>query len=133
MKYLTISQLAKKAEVNIETLRYYERQGLIPEPIRTSAGYRQYSLDYVDRIHFIKRAKELGFTLREIDDLLTLRIDDETTCDEVRERAEAKIMEIEKKIADLKRIKNALEKLTAACRTTGPTGVCPILEALESE
>ncbi|MFQ6115301.1 MAG: MerR family transcriptional regulator, partial [bacterium] len=98
MKYLTISQLAKKAEVNIETLRYYERQGLIPEPIRTSAGYRQYSLDYVDRIHFIKRAKELGFTLREIDDLLTLRIDDETTCDEVRERAEAKIMEIEKKI-----------------------------------
>jgi len=132
MEYLSISQLAKQAEVNIETLRYYEKIGLIPAPARKSSGYRQYSPDYIQRIHFIKGAKELGFTLKEIQDLLELRVDADTTCDEVREQAEAKIETIEAKMKDLQRIKKALKKLTAACRTTGPTGDCPLLEALEN-
>ena len=83
METLTIGQLARQAEVNVETLRYYERRGLIPEPPRKESGYRQYPPDDLARIRFIKHAKELGFTLKEILDLLTLRVDPETSCDDV--------------------------------------------------
>ena len=127
---LTTSQLARKAGVNVETLRYYERRGLIPEPPRRDSGYRQYSQDDVARIQFIKRAKELGFTLQEVQELLDLRVDPDTPCIMVKRRADLKIIDIEAKLQSLKRIKKALNKLAATCSGRGPVGDCPILEAL---
>lgn len=132
MKGLTIGQLAKQAHVNIETIRYYERRGLIPEPPRRESGYRQYASDTIGRIEFIKRAQELGFALKEIQELLSLRVDPGTTSADIKRRAEAKLADIDTKLRDLKRIKTALMKLTAACRGRGPTSECPILDALES-
>ncbi len=131
MELLTIGQLAKKAEVNIETIRYYERRGLIPEPPRLASGYRQYPLETVTRILFIKHAKELGFSLKEINELLTLRIDKNTTCSDVKRKAEDKISDIEEKIKSLQRMKKALAKLTKECSGRGSVSECPILEALE--
>lgn len=133
MKCLTIGQLAKRAAVRVETVRYYERRGLIPEPPRRESGYRQYSEDAVARILFIKRAQDLGFSLNEISELLSLRVDTDTTCRDVKERAEAKISDIEEKIADLKRMKQALVKVTNACSGRGPTSDCPILDAMSSK
>ncbi len=132
MRNLTIGELARKAEVNIETIRYYERRGLLPEPPRSSSGYRQYSLEAVARIQFIKHAKELGFSLKEILDLLSLRVDPDTTCADVKRMAEAKIESIERKISSLQKMKKALAKLKAECEGRGPVGECPILEALET-
>jgi MerR family mercuric resistance operon transcriptional regulator len=131
MAGLTIGQVARRSAVNIETLRYYERRGLIPEPPRQASGYRQYDPQVVQRIQFIKRAQELGFTLKEISELLALRVDPDTTCEDVRRRAEAKIADIEEKVRSLQRIKKALAELTAACSGRGPTGECPILEAMD--
>src|SRR5438445_10622353 len=88
---LTIGQLARRAGVGIETVRFYERQGLLEEPARKESGYRQYQEDVVARLRFIKRAKELGFSLREIMELLSLRVDPTTRCAEVRSKAAAKI------------------------------------------
>lgn len=133
MENLTIGQLAKRAHVNIETVRYYERRGLMPEPTRRESGYRQYSQDDVARLQFIKRAKELGFSLEEISELFSLRVDPQTTCGDVKSRAEAKIADIEEKIETLEEMKRALLKLTDRCRGRGPVTECPILEALDSE
>lgn len=132
MDLLSRSQLAKEVNVNIETLRYYERRGLIPKPESKESGFRQYSPDYIVRLHFIQKAKALGFTLEEIKELLSLRVDPKTSCEQVRERAEAKMSEIEEKISALKKMKNALHILAASCHSGGPEGECPILEALES-
>ncbi len=129
----TVGQLAKLAGINVETVRYYERTGIMPQPRRKPSGYRYYTEEDLARLKFILHAKELGFTLREIRELLELRVDPETTCEDVRQQAEAKLTDIEQKIADLQRIHNALQKLAAACREKGPTGECPILEALEEE
>lgn len=131
MKPLTIGQVAKRAGVGVETVRFYEREGLLEEPIRRSSGYRQYAEDVVARLRFIRRAKELGFSLKEIGDLLALRIDPKATRADVRRQAEAKIADIEAKINDLQRMKSALEKLTVSCRGHGPVKGCPILEALD--
>ena len=133
MKDLTIGQLAKKAQVNVETVRYYERRGLIPKPPRRKSGYRQYSQDIVARIQFIKRAKELGFSLKETSGLLSLRVDPSTTCGDVKRRAEAKIADIEERIQDLQRMKKALTKLVALCSGEGPTSECPIMEMLDTK
>jgi len=133
MKMITRGKLARRAGVNIETIRYYEQRGLIPEPPRTTSGYRQYTEDYVERIRFIKRAQELGFTLSEIKELLSLRVDPETDRGEVKQRAATKIVDIEKKISDLERMKNQLTRLVISCSGRGPTSECPILEAIESE
>lgn len=130
METMTIGQLARKVKVNIQTVRFYERRGLIPEPARRSSGYRQYSQDDVARIQFIKHAQQVGFTLKEISKLLSLRVDPNTTCSEVRDRAKVKIAEIEEKIGALERMKTALSKLAAKCRGEGPTSECPILESL---
>ena len=133
MKPLTIGQVARSAGVGVETVRFYERQGLLQEPARKESGYRQYPEDVVARLRFIKRAKELGFSLKEIKELLALRVDPDTTCAEVKSRAEAKIADIEEKIQALLRIKKALVKLTKACSGRGPTSECPILDALDTE
>lgn len=130
MKGLTIGEVATRAEVHIETIRYYERRGLVPAPPRSESGYRQYALDTVVRVKFIMRAQELGFSLKEIGELLSLRVDPETTSREIKRRAHAKVKDIETKIGDLERMKGALLKLASACRGRGPSSECPILEAL---
>src|SRR3990172_7588725 len=111
MGTLTIGRLAKKAQVNIETVRYYERRGLLPEPPRRQSGYRQYSENDVSRLLFIKRAQTLGFTLKEILELLSLRVDPKTTCGDVKRRAEVKIAGMEERIRDLQKMEKALMKL----------------------
>ena len=133
MRPLTIGQVARRAGVGVETVRFYERRGLLDEPARGTSGYRHYAEDVVARLRFIRRAKELGFSLKEIKDLLALRVDPATTCAEVKARAEGKIADIEAKIQALRRMKKALHKLTTACSGRGPTSECPILEALGPE
>lgn len=133
MESLTIGKVARLAEVGVETIRFYERQGLIGKPLRRESGYRQYSEEAVQRLRFIRRAKDLGFTLKEIKELLELRLEQGTTCGNVRERAEAKIKDIEAKARTLQRMRKALAKLTMACRGKGPVSECPILEAMEGD
>lgn len=132
MGTMTIGKVAKNADVNIETIRYYERRGLIPKPPRRESGYRQYGGDTIQRVKFIKRAQGLGFSLREVSDLLTLRVDPQTTCADVMARAEVKIDEIDGKIRALKIMKEALSKLVVECTGEGPSSECPILEALNA-
>ena len=129
----TIGELAKRSGIGLETVRFYERKGLIEEPPRTDSGYRQYPEEAVGRIRFIRRAKELGFALKEISELLSLRVDPDTTCADVREQTELKIADVEEKIRALQTIKTALEKLAVSCTGSGPTSECPILEALDSQ
>lgn len=134
MDGMTRSEVAERAGVNPETLRYYERKDLIPNPPRSDGGFRLYDDSYIDRLRFIKRAKELGFTLSEIKSLLDLRVDDEATCRDVQAKAEAKIEEVEDKLRDLKRIRDALTTLADACAGgAGPTSDCPILDAMGAE
>lgn len=130
-KPLSIGQVAARAGVGVETVRFYERAGLIPHPVRTASGYRQYDEATVTRLRFIRRAKDLGFTLKEIATLLSLRHDTTTTAGEVKQEAERKIAEIDSKIRSLQRIRRALRKLADTCPGHGPTSDCPILEALE--
>lgn len=131
MKALTIGQVARQADVGVETVRFYERRGLLEEPPRKPSGYRQYGAEVVDRIRFIKRAKELGFTLNEINELLQLRLDPQGNCDEVRRRAEQKIVDIESKLKQLRAMKRAVSKLVRACASDRQPDSCPILESLE--
>ncbi len=128
---LTIGALAKRAKVNIDTIRYYERRGLIPATSRRESGYRQYGEDAVKRLHFIKHAKELGFSLNEILELLSLRIDPLTTCGDVRKKVEPKLDEIRGKIQNLQQMENVLKKLIQMCEGSKQASECPILEALD--
>lgn len=128
---LRTGEVAAQAGVNVQTLRYYERRGLLKEPERRPSGYREYPADAVRLIRFIKRAQELGFTLTEIEDLLRLRDDQDRACAEVRSAAEAKIEDIEQKIRHLRAMKRALGVLVATCATEGSPRHCPILEALD--
>jgi len=128
---LTIGKVARSAGLAIDTVRYYEHEGLLEKPARTAAGYRQYSADAVRRLRFIRQAKELGFSLKEIKELLSLRVRAGCSCGDVKVRAEAKIAGVKQRIAQLDRMKRALVKLAAACSGRGPTSECPILEALE--
>ncbi len=130
MKTLTIGRVAGQAGVGVETVRFYERQGLLEEPPRRQSGYREYGEDAVARLRFIRRAKQLGFTLREIKELLALRRDPSTPGADVKRRAEAKIADIEMKVRALQRMKKALMKLTAACSGHGTSSECPLLDAL---
>lgn len=133
MQSLTIGHLARQAGVGVETIRFYEREGLIADPERSPAGYRQYPPDVVRRVRFIRHAKEVGFTLKEIQGLLELRVDPTSTCDDVRQRARAKVADIEARIASLERMKAALSRLARTCQGTGPTSECPILEELDRD
>lgn len=127
---MTRGEVAKRAGVGSETVRYYEQRGLIPEPSRSAGGYREYTERYVERIRFIKRAQELGFTLKEIKELLSLRVDPGVDCGAVKRRTQMKIAHVEEKMQDLERIRAALVDLAAACSGRGPTSECPILEAM---
>lgn len=131
MKAMTIGQVAHLSGVGIETVRFYEREGLLAKPARTLSGYRQFDEAVIARLQFIQRAKELGFTLNEIKELLSLRVDPDTSCEDVRARAEAKIADVEGKIRTLQRMKKALVRLTQECCEQGGGSECPILDALE--
>ncbi len=131
MTSLTIGQVARQAAVGVETIRYYERLGLIAPPERRPSGYRAFSEGAVRRLRFIRRAKDLGFSLKEISELLELRFDAGGNCAEVRSRASDKIVEVEARIADLQRIKEALGELASSCPGDGPISACPILDALD--
>lgn len=127
-KRLTIGQVAQKAGIGVETVRFYEREGLVAEPPRSDSGYRDYPPDTVARLLFIRRAKELGFTLKEIKELLSLR--PTRSRSGIRALAQAKIADIDAKIELLKQIKQALGRLVSEC----PSGAeCPILQALEEQ
>lgn len=129
MKGLTIGQVATRGGVNVETIRYYERQGLIPPPPRHESGYRQYPEDTVNRVRFIKRAQELGFSLKEVAELLSLRIGPDATCGDVKKLADVKIAEIEGKIQSLERMRDALTRLVETCDENRQAEECPILWA----
>ena len=133
MDSLTIGEVAKRGGVNIQTIRYYERQGLLAPTSRTEAAYRIFSAESVRRIHFIKRAQELGFSLKEIKDLLSLRIDAHTTQADIRKRALAKIADVEQKILHLQAIHASLLRMAEDCSGCGSLKDCPILESLDKE
>jgi MerR family mercuric resistance operon transcriptional regulator len=133
MAFLTTGRLAREAGVNVETIRYYEKRGLLPKVPRKASGYRLWPKDTVKRIRFIRHAQELGFSLREIAELLSLRTDENTSCYEIKRIAEEKITDIDKKIRSLQTIKKALRKLSKTCPGSGPVSDCPILEAMEKD
>ena len=133
MHRLTVGEVAKRAAVHIETLRYYERQGLVARPPRRRSNYRLYPEETVQRIQFIKRAQQLGFSLKEIRELLALRATPQIQCADVRERALAKIREIEHKVRTLQAMHTALTRLVAACAGQGHIADCPILESLNTD
>jgi MerR family mercuric resistance operon transcriptional regulator len=128
---LTIGKVASGAGLSIDTVRYYEREGLLDKPARTASGYRHYRPDAVARLRFIRQAKDLGFTLSEIKELLALRVTPGKSCADVRAHAEHKISDVDRRIGSLKRMRGALVKLASACSGKGPVSQCPILEALE--
>jgi MerR family transcriptional regulator, copper efflux regulator len=133
MNGMTIGKLAKQTGVSAETIRFYERQGLIAPPSRADSNYRIYPNEEVVRLKFIRRAKNLGFTLNEIKELLFLKHDPRATKSDVKNRTLTKIEEVKKKICDLVRIKEALEHLAACCDGQGPLEECPILQALDND
>lgn len=133
MHALTIGELAKQSNVHIETLRYYERRGLIPKPPRTVSNYRMYSSENLRRVKFIKQAQGLGFSLKEIKKLLALRAAPRAKCADVRNYAIHKIEDIQERIHSLTRMRRSLEKLLRECSGDQPATACPILESLESE
>lgn len=133
MERLTTGQVAERAGIGVEALRFYERKGLVPEPPRTEGGYRQYAPETVARIRFIRRAQEIGFSLAEIAELLDLRVDPRTDCADVRDRALSKLAEVESKIRDLERMRATLSDLADSCIGSGTARECPILDALEPE
>lgn len=112
---LTIGKLAEQLGINVETVRFYEREGLIKQPVKRGSGFRYYGLEHISRLVFIKRAKELGFTLNEIKEFLTLNTWRKASCADVIPKVEEKISEIDQKIADLNQIKTSLKQLRGAC------------------
>ncbi len=128
---LTIGQVARAASVHIETLRYYERRGLVPKPPRSPSLYRKYPDETVPRVQFVKHAQDLGFSLREIRELLSMRASPKARCADVKRRAETKIDEIESKIRALNAMRRALVRLVAQCDGKLPASACPILESLD--
>ena len=131
MTTLTIGQVAKRTGVGIETIRFYERKGLIAEPQRRESGYRQYDDGAVARLAFIQQAKALGFSLAEIAELLSLRADGNAGPREIKNLAEARLADIDTRIRLLRRMRKTLKKLVDECPGTGPINACPILEALD--
>lgn len=128
-----MAEAARLGGVNIETIRYYERNGLVPKPPRTRAGYRIFSEDAIKRLQFIKHAQELGFSLKEIKELLNLRVRRGSSCADVRTKAEAKLADVDDKIRHLREIRAALVELTDNCSGRGPIDTCTILQGLNRE
>jgi len=131
---MRIGEVAAHAGVNIDTVRFYERKGILPKPRREiPSGYRMYSEDTPRRIRFVKRAQVLGFTLKEIRELLSLRARPGARCADVLSRARTKIRDVDEKVRALEAIRRALSKLASECSGRGEVSECPILDALEEE
>ena len=130
MKSMTIGQLAKETGVGIETIRFYERKGILPCPDRKQSGYRQFGPEAVARMQFIRRAQGVGFTLREIETLLRLRDDPTAQRAEVRTHVAQKIEDIDAKLRELRRMRKELQQMLTSCQGDGPTDDCPIIDAL---
>lgn len=130
---MTIGQLARRAGIGLETVRFYEKQGLLEQPPRPHTGYRRYPEEALRRLEFIRRAKTLGFSLSEIRDLMRLRLDPQVSCADVRERAQLKLAQVHTKMDHLSRMRRALDRLIDTCSGSGSTESCPILEAMSEE
>ena len=130
---LKIGEVAERGGVSLQAIRYYEREGLLPKPPRLASGYRMFPDTAVRRVQFIKRAQELGFSLAEIRELLSLQENADAGAQDMRERARAKIADIEQKIRRLRAMKSALNALAKSCPGCGPLSDCPILHALEAK
>lgn len=130
---MRIGETAAEAGVNIQTLRYYERRGLLTPATRRASGYREYGAGDVQRVRFIRRAQDLGFTLQEIADLLALQAEAAQSCGAVEKRASLTLGRIDEKIEDLRRMRSALAKYVNACRDRQSIENCPLLAALGGE
>ena len=133
MLTLTIGKVATQAGVAIDTIRYYEREGLLPAPARRPSGYRDYPADTVKRLRFIRRAKDLGFTLGEIADLLQLTERSQHDMAGMKQAAEAKLALVQAKITELQRMRKALQQMVTACPGHGEMAACPIVNALSQD
>ena len=133
MESLSIGQVARRAGVGIDTIRFYERRGVLKKPLRRDSGYRQYSEEVVKRIRFIQRAKLLGFSLKEITDLLMLCVDRPTESSQVKEATLAKLDQVEHKLVELERMRRALLLVASLCTGAGPASACPMLDALDQQ
>lgn len=131
MSSLTIGKLASQAGVGVETVRFYERSGLLEQPARPARGFRRYPDTAIKRLRFIRQARDLGFNLDEIGDLLALRVSPSATCEDVRARTQQKITEIDRRIDLLNTMRASLSELVASCELDGPASDCPILDHLE--
>jgi DNA-binding transcriptional MerR regulator len=130
---LTIGRLAKHGDVNIQTVRYYERRKLLQPTSRMPSGYRLYSDEALRRLRFIRNAQTLGFTLQEITELLNLRVSSAARCGDVQRKAQAKLVQVEAKRQDLQALADSLRVLIRNCQAGQPTDRCPILTSLEKE
>lgn len=130
---MKIGELASRTGVSVQTVRYYEQRGLLPEPDRTRSGYRDFDESDLLRLRFVLRAKDLGFTLSEIGELLDLRVDPDRTAEDVRRHAEEKIESTRAKIRDLRRIQAALQRLVERCDAHGSPKQCALIHAIEAE
>lgn len=133
MSAFTIGEVARRARVGIDTVRYYERSQLLPPAPRRASGYRQYDAADVRRLNFIRRAKEVGFSLAEIRELLALSGDRERGVRGIKARAESRLAEVDARIRELQRVRRGLKALIAACPGQGALESCPILAALGEE
>lgn len=130
---MKIGELAKRCGVNIDTIRYYERQGLLPLPDRLASGYRRYQASDIKRLRFVRRAKALGFALEEIKELLALSDHRDDDMGGLKAAATAKLADVETRLAELTRIRDGLHTLVEACPGEGALARCPILNALASD
>lgn len=131
MKQLKIGQVAKQSDLTVETIRYYEQRGLIPEPNRLDSGYRVYPESILTRLNFINRCKDLGFSLQEISELLSIQINPENSSALVKEQVEHKIELVKDKISELQKLQDSLEQLSGLCCGEGSVSDCPIIDFLK--
>jgi MerR family transcriptional regulator, copper efflux regulator len=129
---MTIGELSRLTGVGVQTVRYYEREGLLQPPPRNDSGYRAYDQNAIARMNFIRRSQDLGFTLKEIRELLALQDDKHAECADVRGAAENKLRSIQAKIADLEAIKGELSSLVDSCKCEGPIAQCDLIKCLDS-
>jgi Cu(I)-responsive transcriptional regulator len=131
MKQLKIGQVAKQSGLTVEAIRYYEQRGLIPEPNRLDSGYRVYPESILTRLNFINRCKDLGFSLQEISELLSIQINPENSSSLVKEQVEHKIELVKDKISELQKLQDSLEQLSGLCCGEGSVSDCPIIDFLK--
>jgi MerR family mercuric resistance operon transcriptional regulator len=123
----TIGKIAKELNINVETIRFYEKEGLIPQPVKPEFGYRLYSVGIANQLRFIAKAKALGFTLKEISSLMSM----ENNCSQVASLGLQKLAIIRNKISDLQRLESVINEMTKSCKTNNDQTSCPIIDSLK--